>query len=506
MILGKLAPTKESFKEQFGYGSQKKNRVFLSVYKHLLKNGNLDFFSITSDSDTCKQKFITELVEFVKLRINRSWPMNVDYRRTMLGNFPITSTTIVTDGIGLTDGPEFVSFRQCTDPNKRQKLRAGKFMRRLLQEHKVDQMFGDVFMNFYIEIFVQEWKSLANADDYTLKVDSDFSFIYNSYNYADNLGSCMTDEGFETFYEYYVDASAASLLDENGKILSRCIVYNDVKIQDPDSKETKSIRLAERQYSSRSDQIYSQMLVDKLKKAKLIDGWKAIGAGAGSARAFEMIDQTSVYDKVLYICLGPDYTVHCTTPYMDSFKYLNVDTNIAYNSSSVDFHYCLEETNGAVIEEDCENWDEYNEEYTDSELTTVRIYDDRGNYTNYMVSEEYAGSYLEYSEYLDSYIDGSVHSDVIDDYVPSICIDILELEFKQRNWEYDMVEGEYVDEEITIVHIFNSIDSTYDIKYTSVNNLYKYIELDGNYYDELTEELQEHTKIKKEDEVIIGAV
>ncbi len=56
----------------------------------------------------------------------------------------------------------------------------------------------------------------------------------------------MVDKEQHSFYENAVNASAAYLENEEGKIIARCIIFNEVKDQDG-----KIWRLAERQYSKK---------------------------------------------------------------------------------------------------------------------------------------------------------------------------------------------------------------------------------------------------------------
>ena len=92
-----------------------------------------------------------------------------------------------------------------------------------------------------------------------LYVNQDFKRIYSSDCCEGDFYSCMVDKGYHNFYKYSVNASAAYLENEEGKVIARCIIYNEVEDQD-----RKIWRLAERQYSSGTNEILKRALVDAL--------------------------------------------------------------------------------------------------------------------------------------------------------------------------------------------------------------------------------------------------
>ena len=125
-----------------------------------------------------------------------------------------------------------------------------------------------------------------------LHVNRNFERIYSSECCEGDFCSCMVDKGYHGFYENSVNASAAYLENEEGKVIARCIIYNEVEDQDG-----KIWRLAERQYSSGNSEILKRALVDALVKENHIDGYKKVGAGCHEARNFVDVEGNSLSDK-----------------------------------------------------------------------------------------------------------------------------------------------------------------------------------------------------------------
>ena len=95
-----------------------------------------------------------------------------------------------------------------------------------------------------------------------------------------------------SFYESSVEAKAAYILDKDGYVLTRAIIFTDVRDEDGNKW-----RLLERQYSRESNEVLKRLLVDICIKGGYIDGYKQIGAGCSESRAFVAIDGTPLADK-----------------------------------------------------------------------------------------------------------------------------------------------------------------------------------------------------------------
>lgn len=227
------------------------------------------------------------------------------------------------------------------------KTSPGKVFRQIIMDSTLNWMPEQV-INFLCEKFTEYF--IENAEKrincYTLHVDKDFVKIYSSKNLLGNFHSCMNDmiDVLDEFYSKAVNASAARLENKNGKIVARCIIWNDVH----DIESGKVYRLAERQYSTDTDYSMMRILISRLIKGNHIDGYKSIGSGCHSTNDFVLNDGKPL-SGVMYIDCNPSKYV----PYMDSFKYWLPDLKIAYNNEAyaygkreTKYPYVLEQTNG----------------------------------------------------------------------------------------------------------------------------------------------------------------
>ena len=163
------------------------------------------------------------------------------------------------------------------------KMKAGKLYRNLLLETEFGKRLPQKVVTYLSEKFAADWQVYATGKSpkSRLHVNQDFRKIYSSECCEGDFSSCMTDKGFHHFYKDAVDASAAYIENEDGKVIARCIIFNEVKDEDGETW-----RLAERQYASDNNDILKQTLVEALIDGGHIDGYKKVGAGCGDARAF----------------------------------------------------------------------------------------------------------------------------------------------------------------------------------------------------------------------------
>lgn len=227
------------------------------------------------------------------------------------------------------------------------KTTPGKVFRQIIDGSLI-YFLPEPVINFLCEKFTEYF--IENAEKrincYTLHVDKDFGKIYSSKNLLGNFHSCMNDmiDVVDEFYSKAVNASAARLENKNGKIVARCIIWNDVH----DVVSGKVYRLAERQYSTDTDYSMMRILISRLIKGNHIDGYKSIGSGCHSPNDFVLNDGKPL-NVAMYIDCNPSKYV----PYMDSFKYWLPDLKISYNNESyaygkkkTKYPYVLEQTNG----------------------------------------------------------------------------------------------------------------------------------------------------------------
>ena len=169
----------------------------------------------------------------------------------------------------------------------------------------------------------------------------------------------MVDRKLHYFYTNSVDASAAYLINEEGKVTARCVIYNRVTDQNG-----KIWRLAERQYATDENNTLKRALIDALIKGGHIDGYKKVGAGCGDSRAFVDLEENSLSDRKFRIECDLDYDD--TLSYQDSFKWYNQSGRTADNYGSGDI--ALDITDGSLNGE--EEYDDFHE-YNCRETTTV---------------------------------------------------------------------------------------------------------------------------------------
>lgn len=247
------------------------------------------------------------------------------------------------------------------------KMKAGKFFRRLVDANPFGQLLPEQVKVWLSEDFAERWQSYAQQKvfGHTLHISekpSDLEYIYDDRNNDGDFGSCMSHDGGDqsSFYVDAVKAKAAWLENPEGEIIARCVIFTDVS----DDKGNK-YRLAERQYSTNGDNILKRCLIDKLIAAGEIDGYKSIGAGCGDASAWVANDGTSWSDKKFEIeCnLEPDDTLS----YQDSFKWYDLDRNMAYNYSACGADYDLSTTDKYFNPNEGKVWSDYEDEYIDED-------------------------------------------------------------------------------------------------------------------------------------------
>jgi hypothetical protein len=327
-------------------------------------------------------------------------------------------------------------------------MKAGKFLRWCVDANEITAI-GPKALNQHCEDFARDWFAFASTKvgEYvgvTLKYDTDFEFIYTSDNYAGGgFGSCMTNEGYHAFYDAVDGARAASLIDTDGLILSRCIVFEKcISLTDG-----RTYRVAERQYARDGSDALKQMLVDALVKAGKIDAYKRIGADCRSPRAFVSVDG-SAFSHVMYI---QTYITSCnldvSISYQDSFKYLDVADGRAYNSDDV--------TNGLIRLDITDgtlelNYDDFNGEWTTDDVTGVYTYC-CGEWieqdTTYATRDELFTYVRGYGYY---YSDDCFYDDLLDEYIP---LDLGEDIYHDRGVNYDEIREDYTFASLTPVWV-----------------------------------------------------
>ena len=369
----------EGFKSRFGFmehgngTKSRRNKILLSYIKNpsLLREARL-----TGDFSLLNIQNMTELKNIMFERIMDSGIHTPSLsHKVELINYTFWSSKYQTDkNKGLCEDGDFKSCRYINYDNNGKvfKMKAGRFIRAIIQETSFGQSLPEQVLIYLQECFVQEWQTftMSTLPKNHLSVNKDFERIYDSSQCNGDFHSCMVNKGLHTFYRDAVDASAAYLQNEEGKIMARCIIYNKVHEEGSD----KIWRLAERQYSTEQNDILKRALVDALIREGMIDGYKQVGFDCHNSRGFVDIEGHSLEDKRFWISCNLE--TDDTLSYQDSFKWYCYDDGIAYNYDNGHYDYNLDSTEGSIDgysddDIDEENYDEYHNCYGYFSLVSV---------------------------------------------------------------------------------------------------------------------------------------
>lgn len=386
------------------------------------------------------------------------------------------------------------------------KMKAGKFMRNVLESCGLTEMFCEQTIIYVCEKFSEDWQAYIQStygEQLELHVDERFDKIYDSNECVGDFKSCMKDKDQYMFYENSVYAYAAYLTNSEDMIVARCVIFTKVHEVGSD----KVYRLAERQYSKNQDNILKQVLIDKLIKADEIDGYKEVGVDCHSSRNFVLNDGTSLRDKRLWIHCDLDYDD--TLSYQDSFKWYDMVSRRAdnYGCGNIDLSTTERHFQG--------EWDSYHEQYC-AETTTVNVWSsyhgrfleetcDVDHLDDFCYCERYCEYYDEtvWSDYEYDHIprnelvrcefkydylwkDRAIYCEIADDYFPEYEYEEYLEAWKEHNWEHDELNDVYVKETVE-AWIWNGND--YDSMNVSIEYADKNFELyDGEFYSELNED------------------
>lgn len=371
------------------------------------------------------------------------------------------------------------------------KMRTGKFYKYLLMCTNFGKMLPQQVIVWVLEELCADWKAYVaeRVPKYTLQIGNhldDFDRIYSRYDCVGDFGSCMAGENQYYFYKDAVEAKAAWLENEEGKVVARCILFP--KVYDEDGNVW---RLAERQYSSNGDNILKQLLVNALIKAEEIDGYKSVGAGCGDSRAFVDLEGNSLSEK--------EFHIHCnlnhgdTLSYQDSFKYYLPEENIAYNRWQDE---C--EDDDRLDTTDCEfygtlrEWDSYHDRWC-RDVIGVYVHDE------YMTCDEsdmddferYNGSWYHRDDLLvcprcgDYFLDPSYYgsgdseySELLEeDFCCENCREEAENEYKEENWFWSDFDEDYVENKEMLTEYLHLVDGRYIVQTVCKSNVNKYLQL-----------------------------
>jgi hypothetical protein len=495
----------EEFKDMFGiikHGNgvcSRKNKILLAYIRNkrllheAIETNNYTLLHISSMTEL--KKTITRTII-----ISGHSDMSLRYVLELDGDF-FYSRNFETDELkGLCKDGDTRSIRYINHENggKVFKMKAGKLYRSLILETEFGKTLPEQVVTYLCEEFSVDWQvyTYGRLPKNKLHVDKDFERIYSSDCCKGDFHSCMVDRKLHYFYTNSVDASAAYLINEEGKVTARCVIYNKVTDQNG-----KIWRLAERQYATDESNTLKRALIDALIKGGHIDGYKKVGAGCGDARAFVDLEENSLSDRKFRIECDLDYDD--TLSYQDSFKWYNQSEETADNYGNGDI--ALDITDGSLNGE--EEYDDFHE-YHCHETTTVyyhghEYYCDVENLDEFIWMEklgeyhheldvtecpECSGHFLE---------EDNFYSDITEEYYCcEECRKKAEQTYKKENWHYSDYDEEYYEhaEDIIIYRVWNNILCEYEIKTISVESAQRLLEagelhkLNDMFYDRIDEE------------------
>lgn len=259
------------------------------------------------------------------------------------------------------------------------KMKAGKFMKAIIQENRFGQLLPEQVTRWLEEEFTQEWQTYTHSlqPDTSLVISKEFYKIYSGSACPGDFGSCMVNKGLHSFYEESVKAHAAYLQNEDGEITARAILFDEVY-----DEAGNKYRFLERQYSKDSDDILKRTLVDACIKAGAIDIYKKVGADCHASTSIVDVNGKDMSHKRFWIDCTADWGD--TLSYQDTFKWFDVCREQAYNYEDSRYETCLDITYGTVggdedddDDNDDQYYDDYHEYYCDD---TTEVFVDGNTY------------------------------------------------------------------------------------------------------------------------------
>lgn len=454
----------EGFKERFGIqehasgDKSRKNKILLAFIKdrkrlhEAVQTGNYFMINL-KDMSSLKSVLWYELEK-------REKGDNLKPYRVEVINKVLYSSQYETDecrGVCVDGDIRSIRYINHGSNDRIYKMKAGKFLRTIIMEHEFGKTLPESVITYLMEEFTQDWQVYASKTlpENQLFVNDEFSRIYDSEYYAPgNFHSCMTDQGYESFYRDAVEAQAAYIQDDEGRIVSRCVIYTNVNEVGSD----RVWRLAERQYSADGSDVLKRALVDALIRGGYIDGYKQIGAGCGDSRSFVDNKGESLSDKKFYIDCG----LACDDPlsYQDSFKWYSYNNDRAYNFCSCDYDYDLATTDGSI--DGSREYDDFHDYYC-AETTGV-MYQGREYScdTNNLDDFRWIGRHDIYCHMDDcvkcadtedwELTDDAWYSDITDEYYSTYSAMLeAEQEYKESHWFYSEFDKEYYENILEVV-------------------------------------------------------
>ena len=364
----------EEYREMFYRADgSRKNKILLDF---LTCNELHTFYISKSYRRRFLQQTMVGLYDYCMEKISNSIPHNSLARRgqiELLG-YRFESTLYYCDeqeGVCLNGDIQSYRYKRL-DNHKVYKMKVGKLFAQIIEDDRWGSKLPESVKIYLCEEVTKRWKAKRLEEESRYELDygsslTDFRRIYDYYkDCACGFHSCMSGGSHADFYTDAVDATAAWIRDtETGDIVARCVIYDKVM-----TSCGNIIRLAERQYAENEQDYLKAILINKLIKEGLIDGYKAIGADCHDASNFLDINGKKFENT--------DFSIECrldygdTLSYQDSFKWYNIIKGRAYNYHEDYADISLAETDATLY--DPRNYDDYHECYTENDVVSVYCY------------------------------------------------------------------------------------------------------------------------------------
>ena len=216
----------DEFKDLFGiikHGNNtqsRKNKILLAYLKNKL---SLHQAVINNDYTLLHISDMIELEKRMEKRIIQSGTEDTDLPYELhLMNKTYHSAVYETDEyMGLCEDGDSRAVRYYNHKTgKIFKMKAGKLYRHLILETGFGKTLPEQVIICLCEEFAAKWQTFTmnRLPKHRLHVNRNFERIYSSECCEGDFCSCMVDKGYHGFYENSVNASAAYLENEEGKV------------------------------------------------------------------------------------------------------------------------------------------------------------------------------------------------------------------------------------------------------------------------------------------------
>jgi hypothetical protein len=152
----------DEFRTHFGKkeNGQRKNKIFLAAYKYACQTNRRKAF--TSRCNCIETEQLLNI-----LRNDTLCESEPKGEKSELNGFEFRSKKYkIDDRKGVCDDGDFTAVRHINLENDKVfKMKAGKFIRAILQENGMIELHGETLCNYFCEQFSEEWKKINNSDD-----------------------------------------------------------------------------------------------------------------------------------------------------------------------------------------------------------------------------------------------------------------------------------------------------------------------------------------------------